>query len=267
MRQSRHQRAIITRLIQRENDHPMTVRQIENALSVIEFFAERGTPASLAEIQSHFGWPRSSTYNILSTLVERGYMHEPARRGGYYPTRRWFETARALVGADPIDAKLAAMLAALADETGETAIIAVPGGRHAIYVNVIEPETPLRYAARVGMRVPIHAGASGRALLSRLSEAERRRTLSAIRYVQYGEGALTSPDAVEQEIIASSQRGWFQSLHEYDADLAAIALPLVIENRRMAVTVAGPVSRLGARCGDVAGILARHIANLSEADA
>lgn len=237
----------------------MAVRQVQNALALIEFFADRASPASLTEIQDHFGWPRSSTYNILSTLVERGYMYEPARRGGYYPTRRWLDIARAFVGADPIDAKLSDMLIRLARETGETAILAAPAGRHSVYIDVIESNSPVRYAARSGMRVPIHAGASGRALLSRYSPAERRRTLSGINYRRYGEGALISPEAVEAEIAASLARGWFQSLYEYDADLAAVAVPLKAGDRRLAVAVAGPVSRLGDRCRDMADILARHV--------
>lgn len=237
----------------------MTVRQIQNALDVIEFFAARGTPASLAEVQSHFGWPRSSTYNVLGTLVERGYMYEPARRGGYYPTRRWLDTAEALVAADPVDARLSRALSRIADATGETAILAMPSGRRSVYVQVIESASPVRYVARAGMRVPIHAGASGRALLSTYSEAERRRTLAGIDYARYGGGAFTSAQEVEAEIAASLKRGWFQSLHEYDADLAAVALPVGAGGRRLAMVVAGPVSRLGDRCESLAETLARSL--------
>ena len=237
----------------------MAVRQIQNALALLEFFAARGAPASLAEIQAHFGWPRSSTYNILSTLVERGYMYEPARRGGYYPTRRWLDAGQSFVAADPVDERMSEMLAEIAGETGETVMLATAAGRHSVYVHVIESASPVRYAARAGMRVPIHAGASGRALLSTFAPAERSRTLSGITYARYGEGALTSPEAVEAEIEASLRRGWFQSLHEYDADLAAVALPLMAAERRLAVAVAGPVSRVGDRCGRMAEILTRHI--------
>ena len=238
---------------------PVAVRQIQNALAVIEFFATRGTPASLAEIQAHFGWPRSSTYNILSTLVEQGYMYEPARRGGYYPTRRWLDIAQALVEADPIDARLSKMLRRVAEETGETAILATAAGRHSVYVDVIESASPVRYVARPGVRVPIHAGASGRALLSGYSVAERRRALAGIDYTRYGTGALTSPEAVEAEIDLSLGRGWFQSLYEYDADLAAVALPLNPTDRRLAVVVAGPVSRLEDRCEAMAMILSKAL--------
>jgi DNA-binding IclR family transcriptional regulator len=223
-----------------------------NALDLIEFFAQTRKPASLAEVQQHFGWPRSSTYNILSTLVERGYMYEPARRGGYYPTPRLQRVADTIVTADGLNEHLTALLYRLSKETGETAIIAAAAGTHSVYLDVIEARSPIRYAASPGARIPIHAGASGRALLSQYSPAERQSVLRKVNFERYGANALMSAEAVEKEIEASLERGWFQSLHEYNADLAAVSLPLNVDDRRLAVVVAGPVSRLGAQCGDVA---------------
>ncbi len=50
----------------------MLVRQVENVLDLLEFFADRGSPGKLAEISQHFGWARSSGYNLLATLKARG---------------------------------------------------------------------------------------------------------------------------------------------------------------------------------------------------
>lgn len=59
----------------------MDVKQVVNALELIEFFATHRRPATLAEISKHFGWPRSSTFNLLGTLANRGYLYEPRARG------------------------------------------------------------------------------------------------------------------------------------------------------------------------------------------
>lgn len=237
----------------------MAVKQILNALDLIEFFARTRKPASLAEIQQHFGWPRSSTYNILNTLVERGYMYEPARRGGYYPTPRLARTGETIVAADRLNERLSELLVELSRETGETAILAAPAGRFSVYLDVIESPSPIRYAGHVGMRVPIHAGASGRALLSLYSPTERTSALSKVVFERYSSNALMSAAAVEKEISASNDRGWFQSIHEYNADLAAIAIPVLVDDRRFAIVVAGPVFRLEERCEEVAEILRRLI--------
>ncbi len=237
----------------------MAVKQILNALDVIEHFARTKKPASLADIQRHFGWPRSSTYNILSTLVERGYMYEPAHRGGYYPTPRWQHVADAIVDADSLNEQLSEMLVGLAAETGETAIVAAPAGTYSVYLDIVEAAAAIRYAGHAGARIPIHASASGRALLSLYSKAERQQILRKVKFQRYGSNALMSSAAVEREIAASLDRGWFQSLHEYDADLAAIALPICVDHRRLAITVAGPVFRLQAHCSDVAATLRQAI--------
>jgi len=235
------------------------VKQILNALDLLEFFARTKRPASLADIQRHFGWPRSSTYNILSTLVERGYMYEPAHRGGYYPTPRWQRMSDAIVDADRLNEQLSEILKRLAAETGETAIFAAPAGSYSVYLDVIESPAPIRYAGHPGVRIPIHASASGRALLSLYNASERQQILRKVKFEQYGSNALMSIKAVEREIDASLERGWFQSLHEYDADLAAVALPVNVDGRRLAVTVAGPIFRLGTQCDDAAAILRQVI--------
>ena len=67
----------------------MIVRQAANVLEILEYFARTKRPATLAELASHFGWPRSSTFNLLTTLTEKGYLYEPRPRAGYYPTPRW----------------------------------------------------------------------------------------------------------------------------------------------------------------------------------
>ena len=48
----------------------VAVKQIENLLNLLEFFSVRKRPATLADVVAHFGWARSSAFNILTTLVE-----------------------------------------------------------------------------------------------------------------------------------------------------------------------------------------------------
>ncbi|MTH96187.1 IclR family transcriptional regulator [Roseibium sp. RKSG952] len=244
----------------------MAVKQIQNAFDLIEYFARTRKTASLADIQNHFGWPRSSAYNILNTLVERGYLYEPVRRGGYYPTPRLASVAEAIVSADPLNERLAELLEKLSAETGETAILAAAAGRFSVYLNVIESPSPIRYAGHVGMRIPIHAGASGRALLALYSAAERASLLGKLDFEPYGKNALLSAKAVEEEIAKSLERGWFQSVEEYNADLAAIAIPVLAHERRLAIVVAGPEFRLKDQCNPVADRLRRITADFGFQD-
>ena len=64
----------------------MSVKQISNLLSLLEHFSQVKKPLSVKEIVEEFGWPRSSAFNIVNTLVDSGYLYQPVHRGGYFPT-------------------------------------------------------------------------------------------------------------------------------------------------------------------------------------
>lgn len=106
----------------------MTVRQIENLVALLEYFAERQKPATLADIVHQFDWPRSSAFNILTTLIEAGYLYEPRARSGYYPTQRWLQLGQALAEGEPVPEALRNIIRNLAATTGETAWISAPSG-------------------------------------------------------------------------------------------------------------------------------------------
>ncbi|MEW5423557.1 IclR family transcriptional regulator [Amorphus sp. 3PC139-8] len=233
----------------------MTVKQVANVLDLLEFFAARGKPASLAEIAQHFGWPRSSAFNLLSTLVERGYLYEPKRRGGYYPTPRWLALAREISAAEPLPDEVPTLLRELAKTTGETVWIASASGQHAVLLEVIQSEHAVRYTAEVGKRVPLHATATGQAIISQMPETQQASVLRKAVFERYSEGTPMSIDAVEQSIRRSLARGWFESASAFSHDLGGVSVPLVLDGRVFSLTVAGPLFRVRERMEEIAGAL------------
>jgi IclR family transcriptional regulator, acetate operon repressor len=237
----------------------MIVRQAANVLDILEYFAQTKRPATLAEVADHFSWPRSSTFNLLTTLAEKGYLYEPRPRAGYYPTPRWLDMARMIADFEPLPAWVHAVVVDLAAQTGETVAIAAPAGTMAVFIDVVESSEPIRYFAQVGHRIPIHATASGRALLLQYAEDERDALYRKIEFRQYGASTPISIAAVEAELRTSLERGTCQSFGDYSRDLAGIAIPLASGDRRLSVVVAGPEFRVKPRTDEIAALLARTI--------
>jgi DNA-binding IclR family transcriptional regulator len=237
----------------------MLVRQADNVLSILEFFAERQGPATVADLTAHFGWPRSSTFNMVATLVERGYLYEPRARGAYYPTARWQVMAQAVAAAQPVPVELIRLLDRLAEEIGETVWIAGAGGLDVVMLEVRESPQLIRYAARPGMRLPIHVTGSGQALMSRMGAAEREALLKRIRYVRYNRNTPMDAETVRAQIAESEARGWFMSSSAYSSDLGGVALPVRRGERHFAVTAAGPEARVLPRMEEIAAMLRRGI--------
>ena len=53
----------------------MIVRQAAHVLDLLEYFLHVKEPSNLADISVAMGWPRSSTFNLLTTLSQRGFLY------------------------------------------------------------------------------------------------------------------------------------------------------------------------------------------------
>lgn len=231
------------------------IRQAAQVLELLEFFAQIKRPAALAEISEALDWPRSSTFNMLSTLKSLGYLYEPRPKGGLYPSPRWYELLETIRTGDVPPVETERLLDHLVQTTAETAALAAPNGGQAMFVGVRESPYPIRYTTQTGHCVPLHATAAGRALLSLRPPAERRAALRRAEYVRYTEHTPMTADEVEADIEQSIRRGWFSSIEEYSPGLMGLALALPMPARHYALLVSGPTERLRSRIPEVVDIM------------
>lgn len=233
----------------------MPVKRAADVLELLEFFAGRLRPAPAALIAEELGWPRSSTFNLIRTLVQSGYLHEPQARGGFYPTSRWLSLAQAIAEAELLPETLLATVSELAAKTGETIMVGVAAGVHAIMAHVVESKESIRYFAQEGNRLPIHSSATGRAILAQYPVSQRRSLYARISFDRFTPSSLTTPEMVEEEIGRAGERGYHLSIGEFTPHLLGIAIPLCMNHRRMAIALGGPQFR----CLDTAPALAAII--------
>lgn len=218
----------------------MRVRQIDTALDVLELFARERTPLTLTAIAQELGIPKSSTFNIIETLLLRGYLFETRPRAGYYPTALLSELAREIAAADPLVQRLHPELESLAAATGETVVLSTREQGDIVYLDTVESESSIRYFARIGQRRPIHTTSSGKAILASYETNERASVLAAI-----GAGL----DAVDAKALAvdidqSAARGWSEDRGHTQTDVMGFGVALKTKNWRLGLAVAGPRYRL-----------------------
>lgn len=233
----------------------MLVKQISNVFALVEFFARVKRPLSVREIVDEFGWPRSSAFNIIETLIEHGYLYQPSPRGGYYPTAKWMEIAREFSESQPLPESVHKLLVELMNKTGETLSLAEAEGGNVVLLDVVEPQAVIRYTANVGQRMPIHLTAAGRAILSLYTPAERAATLDRIAYDRYESKLFLTRESVEKEIKKSVKNGWFINFGVYAEGLAGIGVPFPFRNRRAAIVIGAPVARVEKRTNELGKLL------------
>lgn len=146
----------------------------ENTLRILSFLATRPAPVAASAIARELELPRSTVYHLLTTLAAHGFVLHLREE------RRWglgasaFELAGGYTRQQPLARRGRPLVAALSDRLGESAHLAVMSGGDVLYI--VEERAPRRPAlvTDVGVRLPAHLTASGRAMLAALPREQVR---------------------------------------------------------------------------------------------
>lgn len=141
-------------------------------LAVLAHVARQAGPVPAAAIARDLGLPRSTTYQLLDVLQATGFVVHLVDDRRYGLGVAAHELGTGYVRQEPLARLARVPLAKLVDRTGHTAHLAVQHGREVVYV--IEERAPGRppLVTDVGVRLPAHLTASGRALLAALFPAQ-----------------------------------------------------------------------------------------------
>jgi IclR family acetate operon transcriptional repressor len=223
----------------------MNVKTAGRTLDLFEAFARAAKPLSLSQLARAIGAPVSSCFGIVRTLEARGYLYEVRARGGFYPTKLLYEHARVIASHDPLAERFVPLLEKLREQTGETVLVSKRLERQAVYLVVLESPHSIRYSPKVGEFRPLHASASGKALLGSLAPAVRSELLAGMKLPRVTARTITSRAALEADLARGRARGWYVTRGETVADLMAVAVPVEVNGETYSVTLAGPAQRMG----------------------
>ena len=144
------------------------------ALRVLRFLAAQPGPVPLDRLAAALDLPRSSAYHLLDAMVEEGFVTHVAEEHRYGLGVAAFEVGSGYSRQEPLQRLARRPLAGLVDLVRHSAHLAVLHGRDVLYV--VEERAPGRppLVTDVGVRLPAHLTASGRAILAALPAAQVR---------------------------------------------------------------------------------------------
>ena len=147
------------------------------ALAILTHLASRPGPVGASAIARDLGLARSTTYHLLTELAEAGFVvHLPEERA-YGLGVAAFEVGSAYLRHDPLERLARPVLARLVAQTGLTAQLGILQGAETVYLLKEQPPNAVTLVTDVGVRLPAHLTASGRAMLAHLPPAHVRAQL------------------------------------------------------------------------------------------
>ncbi|WP_432565259.1 IclR family transcriptional regulator [Kineococcus sp. SYSU DK003] len=197
---------------------------VSAALRILSFMAAQQGPVAAVTLARSLGLPRSSVYRLLAELTEQGFvLHFPELRR-YGLGIAAFELSSGYVRQEPVTRLGRPVLATLVDRIGESAHLAVLVGREVVYL--VEERAPRRPAlvTDVGVRLPSHLTASGRAMLAALPREQVRALFPDASAFAHRGGPTHTYAQLRSELVATRARGYATEDGDITPGFASVAV-------------------------------------------
>jgi DNA-binding IclR family transcriptional regulator len=142
------------------------VKSATRTVALLDFFARQGGMYSLTQIQQELGYPKSSLYALLRTLVQLGWVETDPTGTLYRIGMRALLVGASYIEGDPVVGMAHETLEWLAEVTGETVHFGRLDDHDVVDLSARPSRHNLRPVVRVGRRMPTHSTALGKALLA-----------------------------------------------------------------------------------------------------
>lgn len=233
---------------------------VQRHLSLLELISTRESPSTLQGLTEETGLPKPTLHRMLQQLEDSGMVLRDGDGRHFRTGPRLRRLSELTLLTDVHHGARHRILTDLVAELGESCNITALSGDEVVYLDRVETTEPLRFTLAAGSRVPAHASASGKMLLSELRPAQRRKLLKAGTLRVFTPKTIHDPNALEAAIAQAAERGYAVDDEEFLPGLvcAAVLVPVQSGLSTLCVAVQAPAMRLSPeRCGDLVPTLQR----------
>lgn len=208
------------------------------ALRVLSYLSEQVSPVPASLIARDLEIPRSSMYHLLQAMAEESFVvHYPEERTWGVGVAAW-EVGQGYTRQAPLARLARVPLVRLVDEVGQSAHLAVLHGSEVLYIH--EERAPGRppLVTDVGVRLPAHLTASGRAIMATLTPPQVRALYpsAAVFTDRTGLGPRT-PSDLRRVLAESRRRGYAVEESEVTSGFSSVAMAVPATAHRASIAV------------------------------
>jgi len=222
------------------------VQSIARAFAIAEEVARNREGIGLAELSKRVGLHNSTTFHLVKTMVQLGYVSQLADSRKYRIGRRMFTLAAGAMDEIELVSVATPILEKLTSETGEYSHFAIRSGEQIVVVAKTAGTGIFQMVDRTGAVRPAHATALGKVLLAALAPAQLARFMETCELHRFTAKTIVERDALLREIDEVRRKGLAFDDGEFDAEARCVAVPVRDFTGRVAgaIGMSGPMWRL-----------------------
>ena len=223
----------------------MSVKSAVRVLQIFELLSNHPDGLTVKEIARGLSLPQSSTFNLVVTPFEEGYLQQdPLKR--YKLGAKLIQIGTAAMDSMDISSQGVPYLKQLMDGVQETVFMAMLSDDQLVYIAKIDNNRSIRTTAQPGSRKPLYCTGLGKAFLAFLPEKERSRLLDRIQFVRFTRNTITDREQLEGQLTYFTELGYAIDDEENEEGLFCLAAPVFGADGviKAAISTAGPKDRM-----------------------
>ncbi len=200
----------------------------------------------VSDAAEELGVARSTAHRLLAMLQFHDFVSQDPTTRLYVAGPSLTDIGLAIVRDMDIRTVARPTMEQLSREVGETVHLLILRGSDVLFIDSVESTNVLRVGSRIGMVLPAHATAGGKALLAFVPREELRSLYPHARLERVTKRTLAARADLLRELDRTKRRGYALNTGESEADIAAVAAPIIDRqgHLRASLAIAAPLARV-----------------------
>lgn len=203
------------------------VGSVGKAFTVLNCFKSASGDLSLTEIMERTGLDKSAAQRYAYTLNAEGYLEQNPHTRRYRLGKRVLDLSFHFLRTHELVEAWNPIMLTLSQATGEKISLSLYDGRELVHVMRHQTKTEHYHASLIGRRVPLFCTAGGRAVLSRLDEAQLTSVLADAELTAYTQNTLTTQKAIKAALKPVREKGYAMVVDEFIIGEIALAAAVI----------------------------------------
>ena len=203
---------------------PEGMAGLAKGLAIIELFQETHDAVTVSSAAQAVGISRASARRCMMTLMDLGFLAKNGSR--FSPTPRMLRLGASYAASPPLPQLAQHYLEAARNELHESVSLSILEDGYSVFVARAEVERLVSMVVRIGSRLPAYASATGRVLLSALSDSELDHYLDGIEPKALTSRTITETGHLRDVIKAVRTDRVAISDQELEEGMLSIAIPV-----------------------------------------
>ncbi len=196
---------------------------LKKAIDIIKLIVRENRPLGVTEIAHSLSVSKSTTFGILKSLEEEGFLIKDDTSKKYNTGNTLFELSKKILRTTDVSLTARPYLAKLVGAVDETVFLGIREDNTVKVLDVLEPRKEFKISSSIGTRFGLTVGVIGKIFLSTMDDKEVMELLSQTGLRKYTDNSIVDIGQFLGEIEKTRIQGYAIDCEEYLKGMRAVA--------------------------------------------